>query len=223
MGKIGTSPVVRWLRIHLPMLPVQVPRVPVLVCALSSHCGQLPWCTETAELTDLSQWKISRAATKTQGSQKTNKIKANKKKETGKIHEPKFYWRGYPDGKKKRKKACEKMFSVISHQVNAKENHNAVSLHTYQKGRVKWKSFSRVRLCHPMDYTVHGILQARILEWVTFPFPRGSFQPRDRTQVSWTAGRFFTSWATAGKKVAQGSSVVTEELSVFIVVVVTWN
>jgi len=115
------------------------------------------------------------------------------------------------------------MFSVISHQVNAKENHNAVSLHTYQKGRVKWKSFSRVWLCHPMDYTVHGILQARILEWVTFPFPRGSFQPRDRTQVSWTAGRFFTSWATAGKKVAQGSSVVTEELSVFIVVVVTWN
>ena len=108
MGKIGTSPVVRWLRIHLPMLPVQVPRVPVLVCALSSHCGQLPWCTETAELTDLSQWKISRAATKTQGSQKTNKIKANKKKETGKIHEPKFYWRGYPDGKKKKKKSMWK-------------------------------------------------------------------------------------------------------------------
>ena len=39
-------------------------------------------------------------------------------------------------------------------------------------------------LCDHMDYTVHGILQARILEWVTFPFSRGSFQPRDRTQVS---------------------------------------
>ena len=36
-----------------------------------------------------------------------------------------------------------------------------------------------------MDYTVHVILQARILEWVTFPFSRGSSQPRDRTQVSW--------------------------------------
>ena len=35
-----------------------------------------------------------------------------------------------------------------------------------------------------MDYTVHGILQARILEWVAAPFSRGSSQPRDRTQVS---------------------------------------
>ena len=51
-------------------------------------------------------------------------------------------------------------------------------------------------LCDPMDYTVHGILQARTLEWVTFPFSRGSFQPRDRTHVSHIAGRFFTSWAT---------------------------
>ena len=33
-------------------------------------------------------------------------------------------------------------------------------------------------LCDPMDYTVHGILQARILEWVTLPFSRGSSQPR---------------------------------------------
>ena len=47
-----------------------------------------------------------------------------------------------------------------------------------------------------MDYTVHGILQARILEWVTFPFSRGSSQPRDRTQASCIAGGFFTSWAT---------------------------
>ena len=51
-------------------------------------------------------------------------------------------------------------------------------------------------LCDPVDYTVHGILQARILEWVAFPFPRGSSQPRDRTQVSHIAGRFFTSWTT---------------------------
>ena len=44
-----------------------------------------------------------------------------------------------------------------------------------------------------MDYAVHGILQDRILEWVTFPFSRGSSQPRDRTQVSRIADRFFTS------------------------------
>ena len=48
-------------------------------------------------------------------------------------------------------------------------------------------------LCDPMDYTVHGILQARILEWVVIPFSRGSSQPRDRTQVSCIAGGFFTS------------------------------
>ena len=51
-------------------------------------------------------------------------------------------------------------------------------------------------LCNTMDCTVHGILQARILEWITFPFSRESSQPRDWTQVSCIAGRFFTSWAT---------------------------
>ena len=49
-------------------------------------------------------------------------------------------------------------------------------------------------LCDPMDSTVHGILQARILEWV--PFSRVSSQSRGRTQVSPIAGGFFTSWAT---------------------------
>ena len=43
-----------------------------------------------------------------------------------------------------------------------------------------------------MDYTAHGILQARILEWVAIPFSRRSSQPRDQTQVSHMAGRFFT-------------------------------
>ena len=49
-------------------------------------------------------------------------------------------------------------------------------------------------LCNPMDYKVHGILQVRILEWVAFPFSRGSSQPRDRTWVSCIAGGFFTNW-----------------------------
>ena len=58
---------------------------------------------------------------------------------------------------------------------------------------------SCLTLCDPMDYmdyTVHGILQARILEWVAIPFSRGSSQPRDQTQVSCIAGGFFTSSAT---------------------------
>lgn len=71
----------------------------------------------------------------------------------------------------------------------------------------KWKSLSCVQLfatpwtiqatlCVPMDYTVHGILQARILEWVAVSFSRGLSQPKDQTQVSHSAGRFFTSWTT---------------------------
>ena len=50
--------------------------------------------------------------------------------------------------------------------------------------------------CSPPGSFVHGILQARILEWVAISFSRGSSWPRDRTQVSCTAGRFFTNWAT---------------------------
>ena len=53
----------------------------------------------------------------------------------------------------------------------------------------KWLKWSEVKVaqscptfCDPMDYTVHGILQARILEWIAFPFSWGSSQPRDRTQ-----------------------------------------
>ena len=85
---------------------------------------------------------------------------------------------------------------------------------------------SSLTLCNPVDYTLHGIFPARILEWVAFLFSRGSSQPRDWTQedslpaepqrkpkktgffssgsswprnwtgVSCIAGRFFTNWAT---------------------------
>ena len=51
---------------------------------------------------------------------------------------------------------------------------------------------SCLTLGDPVDHTSHGILQARILEWVVFPFSRGFSQPMDRTQVSRIAGRFFT-------------------------------
>ena len=48
-------------------------------------------------------------------------------------------------------------------------------------------------LCNPMDYTVYGIPQARILEWVATPFSRGSSQHMDQTPVSHIAGGLFTS------------------------------
>ena len=58
---------------------------------------------------------------------------------------------------------------------------------------VKMKvTHSCLTLCDAMD-RVHGILQARILDGVAIPFSKGSSQPRDQTQVSCTAGRFFTS------------------------------
>ena len=61
---------------------------------------------------------------------------------------------------------------------------------------VRWKSLSCVQLFVTPCNIVHGILQARILEWVVFSFSRGSSKPRDWTQVSGIAGRFFISWAT---------------------------
>ena len=50
--------------------------------------------------------------------------------------------------------------------------------------------------CSPLGSSVHGILQARILEWVATSFSRGSSWPRDRTRVSHIVGRCFTHWAT---------------------------
>ena len=60
---------------------------------------------------------------------------------------------------------------------------------------------SCLTLCNPVDCSppgssIHGILQARVLEWVAISFSRGSSQPRDRTQVSCIAGRHFNLWAT---------------------------
>ena len=65
-------------------------------------------------------------------------------------------------------------------------------------GLSEWKSLSCVQLfATPWTiYTVHGTVQARILEWVSIPFSRGSSQPRDWNEVSCIAGGFFTSWAT---------------------------
>ena len=60
--------------------------------------------------------------------------------------------------------------------------------------RVKMKvAQSLLTLFEPVDYKVHGMLRDRIVEWVAFPFSRGSSQPRGRTHVSCNAGGFFTS------------------------------
>ena len=69
----------------------------------------------------------------------------------------------------------------------------------YLLGGLVTKSCST--LCHPLDCSppgssVHRIFQARMLEWVAISVSRGSSQPRDWNWVSWTAGRFFSNWAT---------------------------
>ena len=66
-----------------------------------------------------------------------------------------------------------------------------------QKGKV---AQSCPTLCDPRDYTVRGILQARTLTWLSFPFSRGSSQPRDQTLGNHIAGRLFTLWATRKPK-----------------------
>ena len=77
------------------------------------------------------------------------------------------------------------------------------TIHASLPGHVKVKvkvTQSCLTLCDPMDYTVHGILQARTLEWIAFCFSRGSPEPRDQIQVSWIAGRFLTTRATGKSK-----------------------
>ena len=68
---------------------------------------------------------------------------------------------------------------------------------------LQWALVSQMcpTLCDPMIYSppgssFHGIFQARVSEWVTILFSRGSSWPRDQTQISCVTGRFFTSWTT---------------------------
>ena len=90
-----------------------------------------------------------------------------------------------------------------------------------------------------MDYSwpgfsVHGILQTRTLEWAAIPFSRGSSWPRDQTQVSCTAGRFFTSWtATCGLTSMLDSRLLTlffikvnipgDDVALFCILIIFWE
>ena len=75
------------------------------------------------------------------------------------------------------------------------------NIYIYIYAMLCWVAQSCPTLCNPMDSSppgcsVHGILQAGILEEVAIPFSRASSWPRDQAQVSYIAGRFFTIWAT---------------------------
>ena len=85
-------------------------------------------------------------------------------------------------------------------------------------------------LCDPMDCSlpgssVHGIFQARVLEWGAISFSRGSSQPRDWTLVSRIAGRCFNLWATRAIKGPSNSTpgIDPRELKTYIhTVFITW-
>ena len=80
--------------------------------------------------------------------------------------------------------------------------HERTSKTILSKGKWVKVAQSCLTLWDPMDYyTVRGILHARILEWVAFPFSRGSSRPRNRTGVSCIAGGFFTELSRKPKEV----------------------
>ena len=66
----------------------------------------------------------------------------------------------------------------------------------WSTSEVKWKLLLCPTLCDPTDYTGHGILEARILEWVAFPFSRGSFQPGIEPRSPALQANSSQSWAT---------------------------
>jgi len=85
---------------------------------------------------------------------------------------------------------------------------------------------SYLTLCHPMDCSllgssVHGIFQARILEWVAISFSTGSSQPRDRSQVSHIVGRRFTVWAA--REVQNTQKNYTKEIFMTQITMMVWS
>ena len=101
--------------------------------------------------------------------------------------------------KKKEKTICQKTKMCSRTTQKSLRNQQQPSVNNTQHVVKVLAAQSWPALWDPMDCSlpgssVHGILQARILEEVAIPFSRGSSQPRDRTQVSSIAGRFFTIW-----------------------------
>ena len=104
---------------------------------------------------------------------------------------------------------CRRILYCLSHQGSPKLE---------KEGEV---AQSWLTLCDPVDCSlpgssIHGILQARVLEWVTISFSRGSSWPRGRTQVSRIAGRCFTLWATKKARGAIKQKCDSEHPSLFV-------
>ena len=100
----------------------------------------------------------------------------------------------------------ESLQILVIQTTSSPQEASRVSFLCFQSVSILWDlkvsvAQSCLILCNHMDSsllfsTVHGILQARILEWVAIPFLRGFSKHRNQTQVSCFAGKFFTNWAT---------------------------
>ena len=104
----------------------------------------------------------------------------------------------------------DKVPSRVAHQRDFAESTGPVFLKPHFLSCSSSNTRSCLTLCDPKDCnpsssSVHGILHVRILEWVAIPFSRGSSCTRDWTQVSCTAGRFLTIWATRDPHPCLGS------------------
>ena len=100
----------------------------------------------------------------------------------------------------RKQKVPTQRFSSRLHNQDDNTGHFWLQFPSPEKRKVKVAQ-PCLTLCDPLDCSlpgssIRGIPQARILEWVAFPFFRGSSQPKDWTQVSCTKGRFFRLWAT---------------------------
>ena len=89
----------------------------------------------------------------------------------------------------------------IAPPLMLEENTSLAHRENLSSGRFQWSLFLCLTLgdsmdCSPPGSSIHGIFQARVLEWVAISFSRGSSQPRDQTWVSHIVGRHFTIWAT---------------------------
>ena len=90
---------------------------------------------------------------------------------------------------------------LFSHHTKYSVKNSVITNHIVKLQARQAITQSCPTLCNPMDcslpgFSVHGVFQARVLEWVAISFSRGSSCPRDPTQVFCIAGRRFTLWAT---------------------------
>ena len=93
------------------------------------------------------------------------------------------------------------LYKIIAYFIIKKKSIPRLTKTEFSSSRESEIAQSRLTLSDPMDCSLpgsslHGILQAKVLEWVAISFSRGSSRPRDQTQISRIPGRCFNLWAT---------------------------